>query len=289
MAKQAPSELAEDFIGPRPLAPLLPIQRAKDRMCAKHGPYQEITIDLFDRRIVQGCAKCALEHSAKDSKARLAEEINSDKQARAEALFQQSGVPVRYRDASFGSYRLCADKPSKSDQQTALAICRQFAENFADVLAHGGNLILAGNSGTGKTHLACAISNHLVQTGYTSMFVTAAAITHRIAAARSFASDADPEEIFRELAALDLLVIDEIEEYDGVDAKVTLIRVINERYAAGKPSVVITNLSKDEFQDRLSVKLLDRLAEGGRWVPFNWGSYRRTVGAETPRWMEEKS
>lgn len=286
-AHSAPPDVAEEVVGPKPLAALLPTSKVRDRLCAKHGPYQEKVIALSGRTITQSCPKCLLEQEAHETARRRDDSVRAAKQTRAESLFQQSGVPERYREASFDTYQLYADKEASARQRLALNVCRKFALNFAAVQKHGGNLLLQGNSGTGKTHLACAISNHLVQQGYSSMFVTAAAITHRIASARGYSSKADPEEIYRELASLDLLVIDEIEEFDGVDAKVTLIRVVNERYAADRPTVVLTNLELHELLERLSVKTVDRLSEGGQLVVFNWDSYRKMAGAGTPRWMED--
>ncbi|MGC8384980.1 ATP-binding protein [Pseudomonas aeruginosa] len=76
--------------------------------------------------------------------------------------------------------------------------------------------------------------------------------------------------------APDLLILDEVGVQYGKEAElVTLFDVMNARYSACKPSIVLSNLTLEEIEVFLGQRVMDRLREnGGRAVSFNWESER---------------
>lgn len=141
---------------------------------------------------------------------------------------------------------------------------------------------MVGHCGTGKTHLACAISNHVAREGYSTLFMGAAAIARRVMKARYSAIGGSADEVIDELALLDLLIIDETESFHGEGAREILIEVINARYEQCRPIIAISNLGVDELEGRLSLRSVDRLAEDGQKIPFTWASNRRKVTPISP-------
>ncbi|VFR32492.1 DNA replication protein DnaC [plant metagenome] len=77
----------------------------------------------------------------------------------------------------------------------------------------------------------------------------------------------------------DLLVLDEVGVQFGSETeKMYLFEIINGRYEALKPTIVISNLAKDALTEYLGERVVDRLREGGgRMVIFDWPSYRRSA------------
>jgi putative replication protein len=82
-----------------------------------------------------------------------------------------------------------------------------------------------------------------------------------------------------DLCRVDLLVLDEV----GVQREtrnewVVLNQIIDRRLAAMKPVGVLTNLNHQQMTDTLGERVMDRLTmDGGIWVNFAWGSYRKNV------------
>jgi DNA replication protein DnaC len=187
----------------------------------------------------------------------------------------QACIPRRFVGLSFDDYQ--CDGP---EQERAFQTCRNFAKNIATVLEKGSNLILHGRPGTGKTHLACAIIKRLWETGYRGIYTTHEALRSHLRASY------DPEATQRESAALqaflgpDLLVIDEIEKAKGNPDTIRkdLHRLIDDRYADLKPTLVVSNMTAPALRLYLGTALWDRLT--GRdhlscLVKMDWESYRR--------------
>jgi DNA replication protein DnaC len=80
----------------------------------------------------------------------------------------------------------------------------------------------------------------------------------------------------RDLVEPDLLILDEVGVQFGSDTeKLILFDIINGRYEASRPTIVISNLAVPELEGYLGVRAFDRLREGGgRLVACNWASYR---------------
>lgn len=66
----------------------------------------------------------------------------------------------------------------------------------------------------------------------------------------------------RTYIAPNLLVIDEIGVQFGSEAeKIILFEIINERYEAMKPTILISNLSQQELGAYVSERIVDRMRE----------------------------
>ncbi|WP_457875356.1 ATP-binding protein [Pseudomonas aeruginosa] len=76
-------------------------------------------------------------------------------------------IPQRFLGKTFENYRV-----EHEGQREALLDLQAYADDFADVLAQGRCLLLVGRTGTGKTHLSCAVANSIVRRGYTALFRT---------------------------------------------------------------------------------------------------------------------
>ena len=81
--------------------------------------------------------------------------------------------------------------------------------------------------------------------------------------------------IVKRFTSAGLLVIDEIGVQSGSPSeRAILADVINTRYENLKPTVVIGNLTKEEFLSILGERALDRLKDNGRTLIFDWENRR---------------
>lgn len=71
-----------------------------------------------------------------------------------------------------------------------------------------------------------------------------------------------------------LLVLDDIDLKTEFESDL-LGHVVNERYAAQKPILMVTSMASKEFAARLGERTVDRMREDcGEVVPFAWESHR---------------
>lgn len=183
-----------------------------------------------------------------------------------------SGVPLRFQGASFDGYR-----PGNKEAQRILDYLRDYAAQFDQYRKLGRSLILCGKAGTGKTHLSCALLRSLAnEQGITGRYATAYRAVSEV-------RESYGNRELSELRALDafikpgLLVLDEIGAQYGTDSEHLIIfNIINGRYEAMKPTIVISNLNVEGMKKYLDERGYDRLREnGGALLVFDWGSHRQ--------------
>lgn len=203
---------------------------------------------------------------------RILAEQRAAKQRASERLLGRSGIPARYRDKTFANYQ--AGTP---EQRRVLGLCRAYAAHVQRAQL-GDSLVLVGTPGTGKTHLACAIVAEVLAAGRSALLISMSEALRLMRA--SFAPDAaySEREAIAMLTGVDLLVMDEVGMAIGNDDKrrAMLFDVLDARYSDLRPTVLVSNLSRDELTDYLGERLMDRLCEGGSvLIALDWESYRQ--------------
>lgn len=235
--------------------------------CDVHGAYTERGMNLMGRVIWTGCTAC---HDAKkaDDERQEREKAQRDKQAQIEARLNFAGVPVRFRGRTLENFEATTE-----DQEKALATSQAFIDQWQHHKAAGTSVIFSGNPGTGKSHLAIAILQTVLETG-TGMYMNVLDLVRMVR--DTWRKNGQSEsEVLDLLGRIDLLVIDEVGVQYGTDGEqVVLFDVINRRYRDCKPTILLTNLKSGEFEQFVGARTFDRLKEGGIWVRFPWGSYR---------------
>ena len=184
-----------------------------------------------------------------------------------EQRFKKSGVPERYLDQTLETYKTTTDV-----QKTAKAA----AERFLREIKCGSfkSLVLIGNAGVGKTHLACAVIREYDGGKYR----TAPDIIEELRRAKSFTANETEGEIVSYYGRVPLLVIDEIGRgINAVDEKYMLYKVLNARYNSRRPTLLISNHSKADFLQYIGVAAADRLVESAEIVELKGDSYRKEL------------
>lgn len=239
----------------------------QDLSCEKHGLYK--SRHVFGK-IWTRCGAC--EKDATEQKLREAEiEAAERRKQTVDLILRRSGIPPRFAGRTFDTY-----KAGDERQMRVLNICKAYASKFDDRLSQGGGLVMCGMPGTGKTHLACAIANEIAGRGRTSMFVSAVAAVRRVKQTYSRASEETESGAIARFSVPELLIIDEVGVQFGSDTeKMILFEIINTRYEQMMPTILISNLTKDELSTFVGERVMDRMAEGGGVVlAFDWKSAR---------------
>jgi len=138
------------------------------------------------------------------------------------------------------------------------------------------NVLLIGNSGTGKTHLATALAFAACQQGRSVRFFSATSLVTQLLEKRQ---DRELERFQKQLERLDLLVLDELGYVPFSKAGAELLFDVIGRAYERTSLIVTTNLPFEEWteimgSERLTGALLDRLTHRVHILEANGPSYR---------------
>lgn len=240
--------------------------------CSTHGEYQQTK---YQSGRVTKCPECEREREQQriaDEKAVQLREAAERKSKLIDQLIGNSGIPKRFLGKTLKSYQVKFE-----EQKPIVNSAINFAKEFQQPSHSGRCLIFIGNAGTGKTHIGCAIGLHVIKNcGGTARFTSVSEINRLVRESKSFNSEYTETEIIDAFGNYDLLIVDEVGIQSGTDAESrALFDVFNARYQNVKPTIVISNLTKDQLIVALGERIVDRLKEGGGEIlSFNWQSYR---------------
>ena len=244
------------------------LAEVRSASCPTHGPFESRKSVFAGQQIWTDCPVCFEEFGR--------QQVRDQDSARREAMrarvMQNAGIPPRFANRKLENYIAETD-----GQHRALRISQDYAANFADALSAGRSLIFCGSPGTGKTHLAAGIAHAIIAQGFTATFTTAMDAIRMVRETYRKGSEKTEREVIQQFAVPDLTIIDEMGSQLNTEAeKVTLFDLINARYQALRPMIVMSNLTLGEVEQYIGERAFDRLREnGGNAVVFNWGSYRR--------------
>jgi len=187
---------------------------------------------------------------------------------------RKAGVPAKYIGHSFESF---LENPRAVDE------CLKYKD---------GGLVLYGATGCGKTHLAISVMRERLKNSikrimdrewksghsYTperSKFITIPDLLLEIRASFKDGSDKTEEEIINNYSTVPFLVMDDLGSEKTTEFSITtLYIIIDRRDRELLPTVVTTNLSSQEIEEKLDARISSRLA-GWKNIKINMPDYRK--------------
>lgn len=155
---------------------------------------------------------------------------------------------------------------------------RGFAE--LEFIAKAENIVLVGNTGVGKTGLACGLLLKALENGYRCQFIKAQDLFDEMYASLA---DRSTRQLLKRLARLHVLAIDEL-GYVNLKPEQSNIffKLMEERYRQ-YPTIITTNLAYDEWPNFLGSRplveaLLSRLRHQCHTVHIDGPSLREPQG-----------
>jgi DNA replication protein DnaC len=180
-------------------------------------------------------------------------------------LLRQSKIPTEKTLGAFEMKRI----PQKVNRQVKALL-------GGDFLDRAENVLVFGQSGTGKTHLLCALGQELIRQGRKVQFTTCSLLVQELLIAKR---DLKLSRAIRRFAKCDALIIDDIGYVQQSREEMeVLFTLLAERYERG--SVLLTSnlpFSKWEqiFKDPMTTAAaIDRLVHHSVILELNVGSYR---------------
>lgn len=145
-----------------------------------------------------------------------------------------------------------------------------------EYLAAHQNVLIVGNSGTGKTHLACALAFAACAQGRKVRFWTVTQLVRQLLETRE---ERSLQRLLTQIERHDLLVLDELGYVPFTKAGAELLFEVVSRAYERLSLIVTTNLPFEEWtevlgSERLTGALLDRLTHRIHILEANGESYR---------------
>jgi DNA replication protein DnaC len=137
------------------------------------------------------------------------------------------------------------------------------AKNFADEfkLPSYQNLIIFGDTGTGKTHVTTSIARRVIERGYEVLYNSAQNIVDAFENDKFRHGYGQPfEPLGTKYLECDLLIIDDLgTEFSTPFSLSVIYNILNTRQNKGLPTVISTNLKHFEFNEKYEDRIYSRI------------------------------
>lgn len=233
-------------------------------------------IEKHEREAAEEVARKAAEEKA---------EADRQMRERVKKIIGESGMGERFLQRTFDTYT--TDTPEKRKIKAA---AQHYAQTFDRQLPKRGQplpgrngFLITGTKGTGKTHIAAAIANDLMQRGTAVICMTERNLFARIR--RTYGRDGGDESAVRRVyETVPLLIIDDLGKEKASEwTLATLYAIIDGRYERAMPLIITTNYDPQSLIDRLTPAggdrttadtVVDRLTEMCESIIMGWESWR---------------
>lgn len=236
--------------------------------CNQEVPAIEIEV-LGRKRWVQPICKC--EQDAQ--KAELDKFVKAKEENEVRELFSISNIGDKYLNASFENFEV------RPGSENAYKIAKHYAEHFDEYGPE--SIMIWGEPGNGKTHLAAAVHNHLTEQGKVVVFISMPELLNKIKATFNEDNKETEEQILKALRICDLLIIDDLgAEKTSEWVQEKLFTIIDTRYKHQKPVMATSNIRPAELIDKIGKRVYDRFLELTQPIENKATSYRREIAKQ---------
>ncbi len=231
-----------------------------------------ITVEVPQLRIknkILPTCECVVERE----EAKIREAQNFAKKREIEKLFSISNLGERFSKSTFEAFL------DRNGSETAHKIAMKYVKTFKEW--NGESLMIWGEPGNGKTHLAAAIVNELSKKGYIVVFQSVPELLQRIRSTFNSENKENETQIMRALLECDLLILDDIgaeKTTEWVEEK--LFNIIDGRYRKELPTLYTSNLEPKELKHQVGKRSYDRMVETSLTVKNEAASYRREIAKQ---------
>lgn len=218
------------------------------------------------------CSTCQRESDA----AARADRREADRRRWLAERIERAGLGTVRREKTFAGF---LDRPGTKDATRA---AREFARTFSVDESPRRGLLFVGMNGSGKSHLATAILNQVLDANHTMSGLFVEFAEYLLALRDAFAAleaDVTAGSLRHLMATVDLLVLDDLgaaaSRRGGWDSE-EMVRLLNAREIRGAPLVATADVDADELGKLLGSRVVSRLYGMCEVVPMADGTVEAT-------------
>ncbi len=180
----------------------------------------------------------------------IAEDTVEQLKSRAVFLRKQSNLGKRFSMRTFENF-------DASDNRRAYEACKRYVD-LKVYDREKNSLIICGSYGTGKTHLAAAIANQVVNKGVSVLFDTYGGHLEKIK--NEFNSTG--ASYLNLMRTVDMLILDDVGKEKQTEWSASVMfDVINHRYESMKPIIITSNFNSEQLEEYFGEACYSRLIE----------------------------
>ncbi len=214
-----------------------------------YGTKRVITLD-YERCKCKDAQKYWNEYDLK--KSRIIEEekkleLMQEFSRKVEKIIKNSKMSKRNLSYKFDNFEI------NNSNKKAFNNLKNYSEKLVNNIEKKG-LILVGNNGVGKTHLACSIANKFIENGIPVIYGTLINLLAELRNSYEIDNSISEMEIIKLYENVDLLIIDDLgKEKPSEWGLEKLFTIINSRYENNLPVIITTNYNQNSLVKRLSI------------------------------------
>jgi DNA replication protein DnaC len=244
--------------------------------CEIHGDYERMSLT---GKVFRGAENVKHSRCPGCVREELAAIDSGLRELRVSDLMDNAGIARRFEGCEFANYQAVNQDAAKN-----LAACQRYTSSWPERLKAGTGIVMTGNCGTGKNHLAVSMAKSIMRDHLASVEITdVMRLTRAVKNTWRHGADSTEEDVIERFASLDLLIIDEVGVQFGSPTEMTILQeVINARYESVLPTILISNLTFEQLKESIGERIVDRVTDGGRnRLAFGWESYRAIAAGVT--------
>ncbi|MEH6993237.1 ATP-binding protein [Neobacillus drentensis] len=183
-------------------------------------------------------------------------------------------LPNDLRNAGFKNYLETNNVNLRAKKEAV-----QYTKTLIDTKGQQHNLLIMGNTGTGKSHLCAAIARTVKEIGIVVGFLTTGQLLSKIKATYQNGASKTEHEIFKDIKKIELLILDDLgsEAKGGNDdwRKSMIFEVVNSRI--GKPTIYTSNLTETDLPVAVGERVCSRLYNNTKFIDLFTDDYRKRL------------
>lgn len=187
-------------------------------------------------------------------------------QASIDLLYTQSNIKDILEEENFNTFSYdyfstAIDERTGNSPRDVITKAVEISKDFIRKFSYEyQNILLCGNTGTGKTFLTNCIAKEILEASHSVLYFSSTQLFDQLGKATFSKNEENNNSIQSDITDCDLLIIDDLgTELTNSFVATALFTCLNERHLRKKSTIISTNLSLTDIRDKYSERISSRI------------------------------